>query len=46
MKGGLVDNTTEWEDTGWAEWPEPELEIDDEAFAQAIAEGRELPKAA
>ena len=28
------------------EWPESELEIDDEAFAAAIAKGRELPSAA
>lgn len=34
------------DDTSWAEWPESELEIDDDAFAEAIAKGRELPEAA
>ena len=34
-----------WSDD-WAEWPESELDIDDEAFAEAIAKGRELPLAA
>lgn len=29
-----------------AEWPESELDIDDEAFAAAIAKGRELSEAA
>jgi len=31
---------------GWAEWPEPGDEFDDEAFAAAIARGRELEAAA
>ncbi|MEM8707217.1 MAG: hypothetical protein AAGE98_12220 [Actinomycetota bacterium] len=30
----------------WVEWPESDLDIDDEAFAAAIAKGRELPQAA
>lgn len=30
----------------WAEWPESELDVDDEAFAAAIAKGRELEEAA
>ena len=34
------------EHRGWAEWPESDLEIDDEAFAAAIAQGRKLADAA
>ena len=30
----------------WPEWPESELEVDDEDFAAAIAKGRELDEAA
>ena len=30
----------------WAEWPEPEVDVDDEVFAAAIAKGRELEEAA
>ena len=45
MKGGPVnDDTTN--DTGWADWPESDLDIDDDAFAEAIAKGRELAEAA
>ena len=31
---------------GWAEWPESEVDVDDEGFAAAIAKGRELEEAA
>jgi hypothetical protein len=30
----------------WAEWPESEVDVDDEVFAAAIAKGRELEEAA
>ena len=30
----------------WAEWPDPDVDIDDEAFAAAIARGRDLEAAA
>ena len=30
----------------WAEWPDPDVDVDDEAFAAAIARGRELEAAA
>ena len=57
MRGGTVSKSTtqpELFDTespatehrGWAEWPESDLEIDDEAFAAAIAQGRKLADAA
>ena len=36
-----VDSKSEW-----AEWPDPGVELDDEAFAAAIARGRELEAAA
>ena len=35
-----------WDIEDWAEWPEPQSEIDDEEFARAIAEGRGLEVAA
>ncbi|MEM9468456.1 MAG: hypothetical protein AAGA90_24015 [Actinomycetota bacterium] len=42
-----IEADTEIERTdGWPEWPESDLEIDDEAFAEAIARGRELEAAA
>lgn len=43
MRGGVVTDTftnPDIEITDWAEWPESDLEIDDEAFAEAIARGR------
>lgn len=43
MRGGLVTDTfteTEIDITDWVEWPESDLEIDDDAFAEAIARGR------
>ena len=48
MRGGLVTDIFISSEAGvdrdldddWAEWPESELEIDDEAFAAAIARGR------
>ena len=30
----------------WSEWPDPQVDVDDEAFAAAIARGRELEAAA
>lgn len=30
----------------WSQWPDAEFEIDDEAFAAAIAVGREVDQAA
>jgi hypothetical protein len=30
----------------WAEWPDPDVDVDDEAFAAAIARGRDLEAAA
>lgn len=35
-----------WDVGEWTEWPDAEAEIDDEEFARAIAEGRELEVAA
>lgn len=32
--------------TEWAEWPDAEVEVDDDEFAAAIARGRELEAAA
>ena len=37
----LVESPSEW-----AEWPEPDVDVDDEAFAAAITRGRELEAAA
>lgn len=42
----MNDERNHREPDDWAEWPEPELEVDDEAFAAAIARGRELEEAA
>jgi hypothetical protein len=47
MRGGLVNDTFPSTDDideadPWAEWPESDLEIDDDAFAEAIAQGRTL----
>ncbi len=36
----------EWTDTEWGEWPDADVDVDDEAFAAAIARGRELEAAA
>jgi hypothetical protein len=36
----------EWAGTGWAEWPDADVDVDDEEFAAAIARGRELEAAA
>lgn len=37
---------TKWSIEDRVEWPEPELPVDDEAFAAAIAKGREYEEAA
>lgn len=42
----MDDERNNWEFEESADWPEPELEVDDEAFAAAIAKGRELQEAA
>ena len=39
-------NPGAWSSDEWADWPEARFEIDDEAFAAAIAKGRELDEAA
>ena len=41
----MYDHEQLWSDDT-AEWPESELDIDDDDFAEAIAKGRELPEAA
>ena len=54
MRGGLVtdispDTETEHralDATGFEEWPDSDLDIDDDAFAEAIARGREHAAAA
>ena len=42
----MSDERTPPDPDEWAEWPESELDVDDEAFAAAIAKGRELDEAA
>lgn len=42
----MSDERTPRETDEWPEWPDAELEVDDEAFAAAIAKGRELDEAA
>ena len=42
----MSEERTSWDSDDWDEWPESELELDDEAFAAAIAKGRELEEAA
>lgn len=41
----MNDQEQLWSDDT-VEWPESDLDIDDDAFADAIAKGRELPEAA
>ncbi len=41
-----VDTGSSMSDSEWAEWPDPDVELDDDAFAAAIARGRELEAAA
>lgn len=40
------DERMEWDPEDRVEWPDPELPVDDEAFAAAIARGREYDEAA
>ena len=42
----MSDERDPWDSDDWADWPESELDVDDEAFAAAIAKGRELEEAA
>jgi hypothetical protein len=52
MRGGLVTDTSKDHDSdidlsdGWEDWPDSDLDIDDDAFAEAIARGRALEAAA
>lgn len=41
-----IDSVSEGAVSEWAEWPDADVDVDDEAFAAAIARGRELEAAA